>query len=96
LKVARVLDAISKAEAIRLVAEAEADANAIALVTIDDVANTPTGEAADLLNFAQDAIAPQSTVVLTVGKTSDNIANTVAQAIAVSSSLKLHGQSSEG
>jgi regulator of protease activity HflC (stomatin/prohibitin superfamily) len=94
LKVARVLDATSKAEAIRLVAEA--DANAIALVTIDDVANTPTGEAADLLNFAQDAIAPQSTVVLTVGKTSDNIANTVAQAIAVSSSLKLHGQSSEG
>jgi hypothetical protein len=36
-------------------------------------------------------IAAQSTVVLTDGKTADNVANTVAQAIAVSSSLKLPG-----
>jgi hypothetical protein len=38
---------------------------------------------------AHQAIANESTVVLTDGKTGDNIANTVAQAIAVSSSLKL-------
>lgn len=97
-KEAQILDATGKAEAIRLVAEADANA----LVTIGDVANTPSGEAAVLLNLAQDAIAAhqaiaaESTVVLTDGKTSDNIANTVAQAIAVSSSLKLHGQSAEG
>ena len=41
------------------------------------------------------AIAAQSTVVLSDGKTSDNIANTVAQAIAVSSSLKLADQAGE-
>ncbi|MFT5811554.1 MAG: regulator of protease activity HflC (stomatin/prohibitin superfamily) [Rubritalea sp.] len=97
-KESQILGATGKAEAIRLVAEADANA----LVTIGDVANTPSGEAAVLLNLAQDAIAAhqaiaaESTVVLTDGKTSDNIANTVAQAIAVSSSLKLPGQSSEG
>jgi len=48
-----------------------------------------------MLRLAQDAIiahkaiADESTVVLTDGKTSENIANTVAQAIAVSSSLNL-------
>jgi len=36
---------------------------------------------------AHKAIAKQSTVVLTEGKTGDNIANTVAQAIAVSSTV---------
>ena len=97
-KESQILDAIGKAEAIRLVAEADANA----LSTIGDVANTPSGEAAVLLNLAQDsiaahqAIASESTVVLTDGKTSDNVANTVAQAIAVSSSLKLPGQSAEG
>jgi regulator of protease activity HflC (stomatin/prohibitin superfamily) len=96
-KESQILDAVGKAEAIRLVAEADANA----LETIGKVANTPAGEAAVLLNLAQEAIAAhqaiaaQSTVVLTDGKTSDNIANTVAQAIAVSSSLKLNGQSAE-
>jgi regulator of protease activity HflC (stomatin/prohibitin superfamily) len=96
-KESRILGATGKAEAIRLVAEADANA----LVTIGDMANTHSGEAAVLLNLAQDAIAAhqaiaaESTVVLTDGKTGDNIANTVAQAIAVSSSLKLPGQSSE-
>ncbi|WP_426358819.1 SPFH domain-containing protein [Pseudocolwellia sp. HL-MZ19] len=87
----QILEATGKAEAIRLVAEAEA----AALATIGDAANTDSGKAAITLNLAQDAIAAhkaiasQSTVVLTDGKTGDNIANTVAQAIAVSGSLKL-------
>ncbi|MFT4823587.1 MAG: regulator of protease activity HflC (stomatin/prohibitin superfamily) [Halioglobus sp.] len=96
-KESQILDATGKAEAIRLVAEADANA----LATIGDAANTPSGEAAVLLNLAQDAIAAhraiaaESTIVLTDGKTGDNVANTVAQAIAVSSSLKLPGQSAE-
>jgi regulator of protease activity HflC (stomatin/prohibitin superfamily) len=95
---AQILDATGKAEAIRLVADADANA----LTTVGDAANTPSGESAVLLNLAREAIAAhreiaaQSTVVLTDGKTSDNVANTVAQAIAVSSSLKLPGQSTEG
>ena len=97
-KESQILDATGRAEAIRLVAEADANA----LRTIGDVANTPSGEAAVLLNLAQDsiaahqAIAAESTIVLTDGKTSDNVANTVAQAIAVSSSLKLPGHLAEG
>jgi regulator of protease activity HflC (stomatin/prohibitin superfamily) len=87
----QILEATGKAEAIRLVA----DADAAALRKIGDAANTDSGKAAVTLTLAQDAItahqaiAAQSTVVLTDGKTGDNIANTVAQAIAVSSSLKL-------
>ena len=87
----QILEATGKSEAIRLVAQAEA----AALQTIGDAANTDSGKSAVTLTLAQDAIAAhkaiaaQSTVVLTDGKTSDNIANTVAQAIAVSSSLKL-------
>jgi regulator of protease activity HflC (stomatin/prohibitin superfamily) len=87
----QILEAAGKSEAIRLVADAEA----AALRTIGDAANTESGKTAVTLTLAQDtiaahqAIAAQSTVVLTDGKTGDNIANTVAQAIAVSSSLKL-------
>ena len=72
-----------------------ANAEAAALSTIGDAAITQSGKAAVTLTLAQDtiaahqAIAAQSTVVLTDGKTGENIANTVAQAIAVSSSLKL-------
>lgn len=90
-KESQILDATGKAEAIRLVAEAEANA----LRTIGDVSSTAAGKSAVTLTLAQSAItahqaiAAESTVVLTDGKTSDNIANTVAQAIAVSSSLKL-------
>lgn len=90
-KESQILEAMGKAGAIRLVAEAEA----AALTQIGDAANTPSGKSAVTLTLAQDsiqahrAIAAESTVVLTDGKTSDNIANTVAQAIAVSSSLKL-------
>ena len=94
---AQILDATGKAEAIRLVADAEANA----LTTVGDAAKTPSGQSAVLLTLAQDAIgahraiAAESTVVLTDGKTSDNVANTVAQAIAVSSSLQLPTQGGE-
>ncbi|SFC58231.1 SPFH domain-containing protein [Pseudoalteromonas denitrificans] len=87
----QILEATGKAEAIRLVAQAEAGA----LTTVGEVAATDSGKAAVTLTLAQDtiaahqAIAAQSTVVLTDGKTGDNVANTVAKAIAVSSSLKL-------
>ena len=90
-KESQILEATGKAEAIRLVADA--DANALAVV--GSAANTAEGKAAVTLTLAQEAIkahqaiANESTIVLTDGKTGDNIANTVAQAIAVSSSLKL-------
>lgn len=90
-KESQILTATGKAEAIRLVAEAEAQA----LETIGKTAATPEGREAVTLTLAQDsikahqAIAAESTVVLTDGKTGENIANTVAQAIAVSNSLKL-------
>jgi len=90
-KESQILEATGKAEAIRLVAEADASA----LEVVGNAANTEPGQAAVTLTLAQDAItahqaiANESTVVLTDGKTGDNIANTVAQAIAVSSSLKL-------
>jgi len=90
-KESQILTAMGKAEAIRLVAEADANA----LNVVGQVANTDLGQSAVTLTLAQDAIkahqaiASESTVVLTDGKTGENIANTVAQAIAVSSSLNL-------
>ena len=90
-KEAQILEATGKAEAIRLVAIAEAEA----LTTIGKSAATDEGQKAITLNLAQGAIAAhkaiahESTVVLTDGKTSDNIANTVAQAMAVSASINL-------
>jgi regulator of protease activity HflC (stomatin/prohibitin superfamily) len=90
----QILMATGKAEAIRLVAEADANA----LEVVGQAADTEQGRSAVTLTLAQDAIkahqaiAKDSTIVLTDGKTGDNIANTVAQAIAVSSSLKLPTQ----
>ena len=90
-KETQILEATGKAEAIRLVAEADANA----LEVVGNVANTEQGQSAVMLTIAQDAItahqaiAKEGTVVLTDGKTGENIANTVAQAIAVSSNLKL-------
>jgi regulator of protease activity HflC (stomatin/prohibitin superfamily) len=90
-KASQVLEAAGKAEAIMLVARADAEA----LDVVGQAANSEQGKAAVTLTLAQDAIkahqaiAAEGTVVLTDGKTGDNIANTVAQAIAVSSSLKL-------
>ena len=91
LKESQILEATGKAEAIRLIAEAEA----AALTKIGMASNTDEGRSAVLLKLAEQGIeahrqiAADSTVVLTDGKTNDNIANTVAQAIAVSSSLHL-------
>ncbi|MFT6221768.1 MAG: regulator of protease activity HflC (stomatin/prohibitin superfamily) [Candidatus Endobugula sp.] len=88
-KESQILEAEGKSAAISLVA----DADARALETIGKAAATSEGAKAVMLTLAQDAIAAhkaiagESTVVLSDGKTSDNISNTVAQAIAVSSTL---------
>lgn len=88
-KESQTLEAEGKAAAITLVATAEASA----LRILGEAAATAEGKLAVNFNLAQGAIdahkaiAKQSTVVLTEGKTGDNIANTVAQAIAVSSTV---------
>ena len=88
----QILEATGKAEAIRLVAEA--DAAALKVVGIEAV--TQEGQQAIQLTLAQQtieahkAIAAEGSVILTDGKTGNNISDTVAQAIAVSNSLKLH------
>ena len=93
-KEAQILQAMGKATAIRLVAEADASA----LKTVGEIAKTESGESAMTLQLGREAIAAhraiaaESTVVLSDGKTSENVVNTVAQAIAVSSSLKLPNQ----
>ena len=85
----QILEAVGKAEAIRLVAEADA----LALRTIGKEAATAEGQQAVSLTLAQQsidahkAIAAEGTVVLTDGKTGNNISDTVAQAIAVSTTL---------
>ncbi|MEI6897088.1 MAG: SPFH domain-containing protein [Psychromonas sp.] len=88
----QMLEAQGRAEAIRLVANAEANA----LKVIGEQALTAEGQKAVQLTLAQEtikahaAIANEGSVILTDGNTGDNIANTVAQAIAVSSSLKIN------
>jgi len=90
-KEGQILTATGQAEAIRLVA----DADAAAIETIGKTAATAEGKQAVILKLAEQAIAAhkaiaeEGTVVLTDGKTGDNIASTVAQAIAVSSTVKL-------
>ncbi|MDQ6961567.1 MAG: SPFH domain-containing protein [Mariprofundaceae bacterium] len=90
-KEAQILEATGKAEAILLVSQADAKA----LRMVGSIAITPEGKEAVTFKLAQEAIdahraiAAESTVVLSDGKTSDNVANTVAQAIAVSSAIKL-------
>jgi regulator of protease activity HflC (stomatin/prohibitin superfamily) len=96
-KTAQVLEASGKAEAIMLVATADAQA----LHVVGEAANSGEGQAAVTLTLAQDAIkahqaiASEGTVILSDGKTGDNISSTVAQAIAVSTSLKLSATESE-
>lgn len=86
---AQILEATGKSEAIRLVAIAEAEA----LTTIGRSASTEEGKKAVTFSLAQGAIdahkaiAHESTVVLSDGKTSENIANTVVQAMAVSAAV---------
>jgi len=87
----RILEATGKAEAIRLVAIAEAEA----LKVVGQQAITPEGVKAVQLTLAQEtikahqSIAKEGSIILTDGNTGDNIANTVAQAIAVSNAVKL-------
>lgn len=94
LKDAQILEAAGKAEAITLVAVAEA----AALRTVGSEAITSEGKQAVQLTLAQQAIsahkaiADEGSVILTDGNTGNNISTTVAQAIAVSSSLKLTEQ----
>lgn len=93
-KESQILEAQGKAQAIELVAKADADA----LATIGATASTSEGREAVTLTLAQDsikahaAIAAEGTVILSDGNTGENIGSTVAQAIAVSSSLKLNPQ----
>ncbi len=88
-KESQTLEAEGKAAAITLVATAEATA----LRTLGEAAATSEGKIAVNFNLAQraidahKAIAKEGTVILSDGKTGDNIANTVAQAIAVSSTV---------
>jgi regulator of protease activity HflC (stomatin/prohibitin superfamily) len=88
-KESQTLEAEGKAAAIKLVASADATA----LETVGYAAATANGRVAVNFKLAQGAIeahkaiAKEGTVVLTDGKTGDNVANTVAQAIAVSSTI---------
>jgi len=92
VKEQQILEATGKAEAIRLVAEADATA----LKVVGEQAATENGQQAVKLTLAQQAIdahkaiAAEGSVILTDGKTGNNVADTVAQAIAVSNSLKLN------
>lgn len=92
VKEQQILEATGKAEAIRLVAEADA----MALKTVGAQAATVEGKKAVELTLAQQAIeahkaiAAEGSVILTDGKTGNNVSDTVAQAIAVSNSLKLN------
>lgn len=85
----QVLEAQGQAEAIALIAEAKANA----LRTIGAEANTENGKSAVMMQLAQEAIiahqsiAKESTIILTDGKTGDNIGNTVAQSIALSNAM---------
>lgn len=88
----QILEAAGKAEAIRLVAEADASA----LKVVGTEAATQEGKKAVQLTLAQQAIdahkaiAAEGSVILTDGKTGNNVSDTVAQAIAVSNSLKMN------
>jgi len=92
VKQQQILEAEGKAEAIRLVSEADA----AALNIVGAAAATDEGKQAVQLTLAQQtieahkAIASEGSVILTDGKTGNNISDTVAQAIAVSNSLKLN------
>ncbi len=92
VKEQQVLEAAGKAEAIRLVSEADA----AALKVVGEQAITGEGKMAVQLTLAQGAIeahraiAAEGSVILTDGNTGNNIGSTVAQAIAVSSALKLN------
>jgi len=88
-KESQILEAEGKAAAIKLVAVADAEA----LQTVGDAAATSNGRVAVNFKLAQNtidahkAIAKEGTVVLSDGRTGDNVASTVAQALAVSATI---------
>lgn len=89
-KQTNILEAQGQSEAIRLVGEAEA----AAIKAVGVEASTAEGRTAVEFSLAQKAIdahkaiADEGSIILTDGKTGDNISSTVAQAIAVSNSIK--------
>lgn len=89
LNESQVLEATGKAEAIRLVAIAEAEA----IRTVGLESSTEAGKTAVMMLLAQEAIkahskiAKEGTIILSDGRTGDNIGNTVAQAISVSAAM---------
>lgn len=88
-KESQILEAEGKAKAIELVAEAEANA----ITKIGSVMENGNGKLATNYKLTQDAIAAhaniakEGTIVITDGNTGESISKTVAQAIAVSSSV---------
>jgi regulator of protease activity HflC (stomatin/prohibitin superfamily) len=90
-KKSQILNAEGESKAIEMVAKAKAEAISV----IGEKAATKDGQKAVQFELARTAIdahkaiAKEGTLVLTDGKTGDNISQTVAQAIAVSSAVKL-------
>jgi regulator of protease activity HflC (stomatin/prohibitin superfamily) len=88
-KEVQVLEATGEADAIRLVATAKAEA----LEAVGKIAGTKEGQRAVQFQLAQEAIvahqaiASEGTIILSDGKTSESIGNTVAQALAVSTAI---------
>jgi regulator of protease activity HflC (stomatin/prohibitin superfamily) len=88
-KEVRILVGTGEAKAIELVAAAQA----MAIAIIGETASTESGRAGLQYQLGKDAIdahraiASEGTVILTDGKTSDNIGSTIAQALAVSTTM---------
>lgn len=89
-KESQILSAEGESRAIEMVAKAKAEAISV----IGEKTNTESGQTA--VNFelarsaidAHKAIAKEGTIILSDGKTGDNVASTVAQAVAISNSMK--------
>lgn len=79
-----------ESQAIRMVAEAKA----FSIETVGEQASSKSGQHAVKFELAQDAIkahmaiAKEGTIVLSDGQTGNNISNTVAQAVAISDSMR--------
>jgi regulator of protease activity HflC (stomatin/prohibitin superfamily) len=89
-KISTVLESEGEAAALMNVAQAKADSIRI----IGEEASSDSGKFAVQLELAEQAIdahkaiAKEGTVILSDGKTSENIANTVAQALSVSMAIR--------
>ena len=87
---AQIQRAEGESQAIRMVAEAKA----FSIETVGEQASSKSGQHAVKFELAQDAIkahmaiAKEGTIVLSDGQTGNNISNTVAQAVAISDSMR--------